>query len=359
MNSGNHQHLNYHRPVIVSTRSAPLLSGLEVDLQRRFEKDGIHDAFVVMEPVIKDFSNGETLVHISRSVRDADVYILAQPRNEKHIIHSDIWEAKMLVRSCLVGQAHKVNLLLPCMPYARQDRSTRDREFPSFVLACEELVNAGVDTVTTFELHNDATVGYMRKQLSNHSTLNWMAKRISERLISDFSGQCHLIAPDTGSAKYIEKLRTELSNERHGHTNLSYSIVQKDRDPQTGKTSVIGVSTPAGVDLKGTRCIMVDDMIDTGGTAAQASRYLYERYGVAEVILVATHGIFSEGAAHKLGAGNFKKVCVTDTCPLPAHMNDFPGLTVWSVDKFLGGLVYNIHNGKSNVEFAKHAGHEE
>lgn len=353
----NHTHLNYHHLFIISTMSSPLLSGLEKDLLKRYSNN--KNLFTVMEPVRKDFSNGEFLVHVSGSVRDADVYILSQPRNEKDLLYRDLFELLSLIRSCRTGQAHKVNVLIPCMPHARQDRSTREREFASFRLVCDMLKTAGVDSVTTFELHNDATVGYMEYELSNQPTLAFLAKRISRDIIDPFDGQCHLIAPDIGSAKYIEKMRSELANPRYGGHNLSYSTIQKDRDTKTGKTKVLGVSSPTDVSLTGMHCIMVDDMIDTGGTAAQASLHLYERYGVSKVSLVATHGIFSMGAKEKLLSGRFSQVCVTDSCPLPVHMQDFPELTIWPLDGYLAGLVYNIHNGKSSTELALRGGSDE
>lgn len=354
---GNHTHVNYHHLFIVSTMSSPLLPGLEIELLKRYKGD--QSFFTLMEPVHKDFSNGEFLAHVSGSVRDADVYILSQPRNEKDLLYRDIFELLSLARSCRTGQAHKVNVLVPCMPHARQDRSTREREFASFRLMCDILKTAGVDSVTTFELHNDATVGYMEYELSNQPTLAFLAKRISRDIIGQFDGQCHLIAPDTGSAKYIEKLRSELSKPKYGEYNLGYSIIQKDRDAKTGKTKVLGVSSAGNVSLKGTHCIMVDDMIDTGGTAAQASLHLYEHYGVSKVSLVATHGIFSRGAKEKLLSGRFSQVCVTDSCPLPVHMRDFPELIIWSLDGYLAGLVYNIHNGKSSTELALRGGSDE
>lgn len=358
--TGNHRNVTYHQLIIIGAQSAPLLPYLKEALAGRFKKEGQpEDGFTIMNPHRKSFSNGEFLNHVSGSVRDADVYILAQPRNVEHLIHSDIFETLQLIRSSRFGQAYRVNLLMPSMPYARQDRATRDREFPSFRLFCDQLEAAGVDTVTTFEVHNDATVGYMDGKLSSYSTLSWMARKIERQLINQFDGRCHLIAPDTGSAKNIEKLRALLGTERYGGQDISYSIVQKDRDTKTNKTKIIGVSTPSGMDLAGTCCIMVDDMVDTGGTAAQAAELLYDKYGVREVVFVATHGIFSEGACAKLASGRFKKVCVTDSCPLPDEMQGLPGLTVWSVREMMAGLVYNIHNGKSNVEFVTRGGSDD
>jgi ribose-phosphate pyrophosphokinase len=355
--SGNHTHLNYHHLIIISATSSPLLGGLEKDLLKLYEGD--REMFSVMQPAKKNFSNGEFLAHVSGSVRDADVYILSQPRNDESLLYRDIFELLSLIRSCRTGYAHKVNVLVPCMPHARQDRSTRDREFASFRLVCDMLKKAGVDSVTTFELHNDATVGYMEYELSNQSTLAFLAKRISRDIIRQSDEVCHLIAPDIGSAKYLERMRSELSKPRYGEHSLNYSTIQKDRDPSTGKTRILGVSSPSDFSLAGSHCVMVDDMIDTGGTAAQAARYLCDRYGVSKVSLVATHGIFSVGCREKLLDGRFEQVCVTDSCPLPVHMHDFPGLQVWSLDGYLAGLVYNIHNGKSSTEIARRGGSED
>lgn len=339
-------HVNSHQMILIGTSSCPIMEDLKKSLVQIFHRNNelIEPQFQAITR--KDFSNGEFHSHVSESVRDADVYVVAQPRNEQHIIDSDMAELRQVIRSCREGQASKVNVIIPSLPYARQDRASREREFPALRLVIDELVVAGLDTLTVFEIHNSATTGYM-VGMEACSTLNFIVKKVKKYLIGDDHENFCLIAPDIGSAKFIDSVRQKFLDEG---IDLPTTIIQKHRDPQTGETRITGVA--GGHRNKG---IMIDDMIDTGGTAAKASLYLKGR-GMQEVHLVGTHGIFSKGAAEKLASGGFTSISVTDTCPIPDEVRRLPGFRIWTISNFLAGIIDNMHNGKSNTEYLRNGG---
>ncbi len=332
-----------HKAVVIGTQHSPMLDEFFEWLHYYSKKYTKEQVFFKGRVVKKIFKNGEFLFHMGESVREAEVFIFAQPRFKKEYLHGDIFEVLELIRSAKNGNAQRVHLIIPTIPYARQDRITRDREFPSFRLFTDMLKVAGIDTVTTFDIHNDATVGYMKWSMQNISMTSFIAKVVKENIIDVYGENVSLCSPDFGGAKSIEKLSQKIFN-RYG-INLNSIIIEKYRDAGTGKTKIKSV---IGKPKK--HVVLIDDMIDTGGTAGKASRFLRENHGVEKTFMFATHPIFSSGVKENMERAQFEQIFTTNSCWFE-YLPKIENHTIISMAKMIAGVMDNIHNKKTVTGF--------
>ncbi len=333
---GKNKYIQHHKAIIFGTEHSPMLPEIMKHLKNYSQKKKM---FFLGKTVTKKFNNGEFLTHIDESVREAEVFIFAQPRFHRNLLHGDIFEILQLIRSAKVGKAYRVHIIIPTIPYSRQDRKTRDREFPSFRLLIDLINSAGVSSLTTFGIHNDATVGYAKWSMENISMTSFMAKIIKEKIIDKIGNvdEISLGSADIGGAKFIEKLSQKMYESYH--INLNSIIIEKHRNPQTGKTKIKGI---IGEPKK--TVIFVDDMIDTAGTAKNASLFV-KKMGVEKTYMVAIHPVFGAGVEKNLPKADFEKIITSNACV--NETVSFKNHKTVSMAKMVAGIIDNIHNKKS------------
>lgn len=293
------------------------------------------------EIVYKEFSAGEFLVHHKESVRDADVYIISQPNfGDKNQLSFDIDLCESMVYAIKQGEPYRITVVMPCLPYGRQDRSTNKQE-PIFVQKIPmRLQIAGANRIITLRMHNTSSYNAhpYTIPIKDIDTNLLFLKQIKSKNF-DLS-KIKLVAPDSGAATSSRKLAQTLG------IPSNIVIANKYRDPNSiNKAEVMEIiGDPRGFD-----CIIPDDMIDTCGTAIKTYNALKDM-GANDIYLLAVHGILSGNAVENLNSVDFKGVWITDTCNLKSIHKSINNLEVISSSRLLARIVGNLHNGLSITE---------
>lgn len=280
---------------------------------------------------LKAFSCGERYVKFEQSIRGKDVYLLQTATGHSS---EDLLELFLLCQAAQLSFARGIHVILPCFPYARQDRVTEPREPISAKLIAHLLEEAGADHVITLDLHSDQIQGFFSIPVDAIDTRGIFAEYFRrKKLVSPV-----VVAPDVGGAKRAKKFADLFG--------ADLAILHKTR-PGHHKADIHEI---AG-DIAGRSCILFDDIIDTAGTIVSAKKLLLDRGARKDVYVAATHAVFSGPSIERLGKANFKEVVVTDTVPIGRKR--FKGLTVLPVAPLLAEVMRHIERGESVTEIYK------
>ncbi|KJF21437.1 ribose-phosphate pyrophosphokinase [Rhodococcus sp. ACPA4] len=286
----------------------------------------------------RDFANGEIFVRFEESVRGSDAFVL-----QSHPAPLNTWvmEQLIMIDALKRGSAKRITAVLPFYPYARQDKKHRGREPISARLIADLLKTAGADRIITVDLHTDQIQGFFDGPVDHMHAQGQLAEYVRDNYGTD---NICVVSPDAGRVKVAEKWADALDG-------APLAFVHKTRDPlvpnQVKSNRVVG-------DVNGLTCVLIDDMIDTGGTIAGAVKVLKDA-GAVDVIIATTHGIFSDPAAERLAACGAKEVITTNTLPIP-ESKQFPTLTILSIapllartikEVFENGSVTSLFNGSA------------
>ncbi|HMS77526.1 ribose-phosphate diphosphokinase [Gordonia sp. (in: high G+C Gram-positive bacteria)] len=276
-----------------------------------------------------DFANGEIFVRFEESVRGSDAFVLQSCPNP---LNQWVMEALIMIDALKRGSAKRISVILPFYPYARQDKKHRGREPISARLIADLLKTAGADRIITVDLHTDQIQGFFDGPVDHMHALGQLAGYVREHYGTD---NICVVSPDAGRVKVGEKWADALNG-------APMAFVHKTRDPdvpnQIKANRVVG-------DVSGKTCVLIDDMIDTGGTIAGAVRVLKEA-GAGDVIIATTHGVFSHPAAERLATCGAKEVIATDTLPIPEDKR-FENLTVLSIAPLLAQTIQEVFENGS------------
>ncbi|XP_055915641.1 ribose-phosphate pyrophosphokinase 2 isoform X1 [Eupeodes corollae] len=286
--------------------------------------------------VTKKFSNLETCVEIGESVRGEDVYIIQSGSGE---INDNLMELLIMINACKIASASRVTAVIPCFPYARQDK--KDKEFStkqytsrapiSAKLVANMLSVAGADHIITMDLHASQIQGFFDIPVDNlyaePAVLKWIKENIPEWKNSI------IVSPDAGGAKRVTSIADRL--------NVEFALIHKERKKANEVASMVLVG-----DVKDKIAILVDDMADTCGTIVHAADRLVEA-GATKVYAILTHGIFSGPAISRINNACFEAVVVTNTIPQDGHMRDCPKIQCIDVSMMFAEAVRRTHNGES------------
>ncbi|MFE3259551.1 ribose-phosphate diphosphokinase [Nocardia sp. NPDC059091] len=277
----------------------------------------------------RDFANGETFVRFEESVRGSDAFVLQSfpaPLNQW------VMEHLIMIDALKRGSAKRITSVLPFYPYARQDKKHRGREPISARLIADLLKTAGADRIITIDLHTDQIQGFFDGPVDHMHAQVQLAEHIRNNY--DLSN-ITVVSPDAGRVKVAEKWANSLAD-------APMAFIHKTRDPlvpnQTVSNRVVG-------EVEGRTCILIDDMIDTGGTIAGAVKVL-KQAGAGDVVIAATHGILSDPAAERLASSGAKEVVVTNTLPID-EAKKFPTLTVLSIAPLLAQTIREVFENGS------------
>ncbi|AFU05341.1 MULTISPECIES: ribose-phosphate diphosphokinase [Nocardia] len=277
----------------------------------------------------RDFANGEIFVRFEESVRGSDAFVLQSfpaPLNQW------LMEQLIMIDALKRGSAKRITAVLPFYPYARQDKKHRGREPISARLVADLLKTAGADRIITVDLHTDQIQGFFDGPVDHmHAQL-----QLAEYVRTNYSlDNITVVSPDSGRVRVAEKWADSL-----GGSPLAF--IHKTRDPlvpnQVKSNRVVG-------EVEGRTCILIDDMIDTGGTIAGAVKVLKDA-GAGDVVIAATHGVLSNPAAERLASCGAKEVVVTNTLPITEEKK-FPQLTVLSIAPLLARTIREVFENGS------------
>lgn len=277
------------------------------------------------QAAISRFSSGEIYVNIGESVRGADVYVLqsfCSPVNEHFV------ELLVMIDALKRSSAGMINVILPYYGYARQEKQDTIREPISAKVVADVLTTVGAERVITMDLHAPAIQGFFNIPVDHMTALDLFADYLRKKDLQD----AVIVSPDAGRAKTAERLATYL--------DLPVALMNKRRPKHNEAeiTHVIG-------DVRGKVPIIIEDMIDTGGTIIKVVDSLVEHGARPEVILCATHAVFSHPATYRLQHPSIQEVVVTDTFPIQDLKME--KLKVLSVAPLFAEAVDRIHNNRS------------
>jgi len=281
----------------------------------------------------RDFANGEIFVRFEESVRGSDAFVLQsypQPLNKA------IMEQLIMIDALKRGSAKRITAILPFYPYARQDKKHRGREPISARLIADLMKTAGADRIVAVDLHTDQIQGFFDGPVDHMHAMPILTDYIRENYGTD---NIAIVSPDAGRVKTAEKWSNILDG-------APLAFVHKTRDIDVANkvtaNRVIG-------DVEGRTCILIDDMIDTGGTIAGAVEVL-RKAGASDVIIATTHGVFSDPARERLNACGVREVITTDT--LPQNTEGWDNLTVLPIAPLVAKTIHEIfENGSVTTLF--------
>ena len=293
-----------------------------------------HLGVPIGEMLIQRFLDGEIYMQVNESVRGQDVFLLqsaAAPANE-HLM-----ELLIMIDTFKRASARRVNVVMPYYFYARQDRKVKPREPVTAKLVANLLTIAGASRMLTVDLHSGQIMGFFDIP-ADHL---YAGPIIADYLIENVPVEnAVVVSPDVGGVARARALAEFLGK--------PLAIIAKRR-PAPNQSEVVEVIG----DVSGRTAIMIDDLIDTGGSIVSGANALLER-GAEEVYAGCTHAVFSGNACERLVASPIKKVIITDTIPLPEDKCDGK-IEVVSVSKLLADAIMSIHcEGSISELFSKH-----
>jgi ribose-phosphate pyrophosphokinase len=285
-----------------------------------------------------DFANGEIYVRYEESVRGSDAFVI---QSHTSPINECIMEHLLMVDALKRASAKRITVVLPFYGYARQDKKHRGREPISARLMADLFRTAGANRLMAVDLHTDQIQGFFDGPVDHLFAQPILAEHVLERYGED---PLAVVSPDAGRIKVAENWSRRL-----GGAPLAF--IHKTRDINRPNESV--ANRVVG-DVRDRVCVLVDDMIDTGGTIAKATEALYKD-GAKSVVIAATHAILSDPAVERLSDCGAAEVIVTNTLPI-APDREFGKLTVLSIapllsrairEVFEDGSVTSMFNGRA------------
>ena len=273
---------------------------------------------------ITQFADGEIFVRIDHNVRGRDVFIL-QPTSAPA---DNIMELCLLIDAAKRASAARVTAVVPYFGYGRQDRKDQPRVAIGAKLAANLLVAAGADRVISIDFHQHQIQGFFDIPVDHMYAAPVLTKYFRSLGLEDLV----VISPDVGAAKMARGYAKRLG--------AAFAIIDKRR-PQANMSEVLNVVG----EVEGKTCLLVDDMVDTGGSLANAIYALKDR-GAEIVYAAATHALLSDGAAQRLQEAPVEEVIVTNTIHISEEKR-FEKLTVLSVADLLAKAIVYVHSNES------------
>jgi ribose-phosphate pyrophosphokinase len=271
-----------------------------------------------------DFANGEIFVRFDESVRGSDAFVI-----QSHCAPINQWvmEQLIMVDALKRASAKRITVIMPFYPYARQDKKHKGREPISARLIADMFKTAGADRIMAVDLHTAQIQGFFDGPVDHLFAQNILAQHVAEAYSNK---NMTVVSPDSGRTKLAEKWADQLGG-------VPIAFIHKTRDPL--KPNEVVANRVVG-EIKGRLCVVVDDMVDTGGTIAKAVGQLLDE-GAADVVLAATHGVLSGSASERLARCGAREVIFTNTLPIP-DTKRFPGMTVLSIAPLLARAIEEV-----------------
>lgn len=276
-----------------------------------------------------DFASGEIFVRYKESVRGCDAFVVQSPAPP---INKSVMETFIMIDALKRGSAKRITVVLPCFPYARQDKKHRGREPISARLVADLLKTAGADRILTVDLHTAQIQGFFDGPVDHLFAMDILASYVESR----YAGRpITVVAPDSGRVRVAERWTDRLGG-------LPLAFIHKTRDSL--KPNQVVANRVVG-DVDGRVCLIVDDMIDTASTICRAADILAGS-GAADVIVAATHGVLSDPAIERLKNGKISEVVLTNTLPLPPE-KQLDKITVLSIAPLVARAIREVFDDGS------------
>ena len=282
---------------------------------------------------IKKFSDGEIYIEINENIRGNSIFIIqgiSSPAND------NLMELLLCIDALKRSSAKNITAVIPYFGYARQDRKVVPRTSISAKLVSNLITKAGADRIVTVDLHAGQIQGFFDIPVDNLFATPIFSRHIKRKIKSK---NLICVAPDVGGVERARALGRKL--------DIGLAIIDKRR-PAPGKSQVMNVIG----NVKGKTCIIVDDIIDSGGTIINAAEALIKR-GAKEVHVYITHGVLSGESVEKIRKSKIKNLVVTDTIDNSDKVKKSRNIEVLSISNLLAEAMKRISNSTSVSDLFK------
>ena len=282
---------------------------------------------------IKRFADGEIYIEINENIRGNSVFVIQSTSNPAN---DNLMELLLVIDALKRSSAKNITAVIPYYGYARQDRKVAPRTSISAKVVANLLTNAGASRVVTVDLHAGQIQGFFDIPVDNLFATPIFARHAKKKIKSK---NIICVAPDVGGTERARALGKLL--------NVGLAIVDKRR-PKPGQSQVMNVIG----DVKGKTCVIVDDIIDSGGTIVNAAKALKDR-GAKEVYVYITHGVLSGEAVKKIKNSVIKNLVITDTIDNNDKIKGAKNIEVLPISGLMGEAIKRISNSTSVSDLFK------
>jgi ribose-phosphate pyrophosphokinase len=269
--------------------------------------------------VVKRFADMEVFVEVLENVRGEDLYVL---QSTSFPANDNLMELLILVDALRRASAKRITAVMPYFGYARQDRKPGPRTPISSKLVANLIERAGVDRVMTLDLHAGQIQGFFDIPTDNLFAAPVMVRDIQENYTTS---NLVVVSPDVGGVVRARGLAKRI--------NVPIAICDKRRE-RPGESEVMNVIG----DVKGRKCILIDDIVDSGGTLVNAATALLTA-GATEVMAYITHGVLTGGAVAKIAKSDIKTLVITDSIEPTPSVRAAPNIRVLSIAPLLAEAI--------------------
>ena len=280
----------------------------------------------VSDAEVGKFSDGEISISLPKTVRGKDVFIIQSTSTP---VNDNLMELMIMIDACKRASAGRITAVMPYFGYARQDRKARPRDPITAKLVADLLTTAGADRILTMDLHAAQIQGFFEIPVDHLYGAPLLARYYKNKMNEDWV----VVSPDVGSVARARNFASRV--------NAPIAIVDKRRP----KANAIEVMNIIG-DVKGKKCLMVDDMIDTAGTICQGAEALMKN-GAAEVYACCSHGVLSGPALDRIEKSAIKELAILNTIDMPEHIKNHPKIKVLSVAKIFAKAITTVYSDSS------------
>lgn len=279
---------------------------------------------------VRKFSDGEISVRIEESVRGVDVFIVQSTCKP---VNDNLMELLIMIDAFRRASARRITVVLPYYGYGRQDKKIKPREPISARLVANLITAGGASRVLCVDMHAGQIQGFFDIPVDHLYAGPLIGAALIQKGFRD--GDTVVVSPDVGGVARARALAE--------HLGTPIAIIAKRR-PEANRVEIMEIIG----DVKDRVCVMIDDMIDTGGSIVQGAQALMDR-GAREVHACCTHGVLSGPALERVDASVLSSLIITDTIPLP-EPEKHPKIEVLSVAGLLADAIRRIHYDSSVSE---------
>ena len=268
---------------------------------------------------VRRFADEEVFVEINENVRGEDVFVI---QSTSYPANDNLMELLICIDALRRASAKRITAVLPYFGYARQDRKPGPRTPISAKLVANIITHAGVDRVLTLDLHAGQIQGFFDIPTDNLYAAPILARDVKEHLVG---GNRMVVSPDVGGVVRARALAKRI--------DAQLAIVDKRRE-RPGESEVMNIIG----DVSGRSCILVDDIVDSGGTLVNAADALLDK-GAKEVYAYITHGVLSGGAVARIAGSRLKELVITDSIMPTEAVKVAHNIRVISIAQLMGEAI--------------------
>ena len=276
---------------------------------------------------IKRFADGEVYIEINENIRGNSIFVVQSTSNPAN---DNLMELLICIDALRRSSAKNITAVIPYFGYARQDRKVAPRTSISAKVVANLITNAGASRVVTVDLHAGQIQGFFDMPVDNLFTTPLFARYIKRKFKNK---KLICVSPDVGGVQRTRGLATRIK--------ADLAIIDKRR-PRPGSSKVMNIIG----DVRGKTCIIVDDIIDSGGTIVNAVEAL-KKSGAVEVYIFITHAVLSGEAVEKIKKSKIKKLIITDTIDNSKKIKNNNKIEVISISSLMAEAIKRISNSNS------------